>query len=301
MKSSTSEFLTIRGLKCHVRLWGPADAPKLFLLHGWMDCSASFQFLVDAFARDWRVIAPDWRGFGQSEWLNASYWFPDYLADLECLLEYYAPDEPVRLVGHSMGGNVVGLYAGVRPARVAKLAILEGFGLHPTEPAQAPGRYAKWLDQDKAGATLRDYAGLGEFAARLMRDNPRLTQAQADFLAANFSQRRTDGRIGYAADPWHRVVSPLLYRFEEAVDYPVTRVERSWAGLRSFAPDRTPVAGFDPTAEGFFWLAGQGGYGIQTAPALSMLAGRLIRRATPPAGLEALVAPLSPARFRRAA
>ena len=216
MKSSTSEFLTIRGLKSHVRLWGPAGAPKLFLLHGWMDCSASFQFLVDAFARDWRVIAPDWRGFGQSEWLNASYWFPDYLADLERLLEHYAPDEAVRLVGHSMGGNVVGLYAGVRPARVAKLAILEGFGLHPTEPAQAPGRYAKWLDQDKAGATLRDYADLGEFAARLMRDNPRLTQAQADFLAENFSQRRTDGRIGYAADPWHRVVSPLLYRFEEA-------------------------------------------------------------------------------------
>jgi len=216
MKSSTSEFLTIRGLKNHVRLWGPTDAPKLFLMHGWMDCSASFQFLVDAFARDWRVIAPDWRGFGQSEWLNASYWFPDYLADLERLLEHYAPDEAVRLVGHSMGGNVVGLYAGVRPARVAKLAILEGFGLHPTEPAQAPGRYATWLDQDKAGATLRDYADLGEFAARLMRDNPRLTQAQADFLAENFSQRRTDGRIGYAADPWHRVVSPLLYRFEEA-------------------------------------------------------------------------------------
>src|SRR5690606_1690370 len=97
------------------------------------------------------------------------------------------------------------------------------------------------------------------------------------------------------------VLAEGLYRFEEAVDYPVTRVERSWAGLRSFAPDRTPVAGFDPTAEGFFWLAGQGGYGIQTAPALSMLAGRLIRRATPPAGLDALVAPLSPARFRGAA
>ncbi|MDP1651380.1 MAG: alpha/beta hydrolase, partial [Rhodocyclaceae bacterium] len=109
-----------------------------------------------------------------------------------------------------------GLYAGVRPARVAKLAILEGFGLHPTEPAQAPGRYAKWLDQDKAGATLRDYTDLAEFAQRLMRDNPRLTQAQADFLAANFSQRRPDGRFGYAADPWHRVVHPVLYRLEEA-------------------------------------------------------------------------------------
>ena len=216
MKSSTSEFLRIRGLKSHVRLWGPPGAPKLFLLHGWMDCSASFQFLVDAFARDWRVIAPDWRGFGQSEWLNRPYWFPDYLADLERLLDHYAPDEPVRLVGHSMGGNVVGLYAGVRPGRVAKLVILEGFGLHPTEPAQAPGRYAKWLDQDKAGATLRDYADLGEFAARLMRDNPRLTQDKADFLAGNFSQLRPDGRFGYAADPWHRVTNPVLYRIEEA-------------------------------------------------------------------------------------
>jgi len=57
---------------------------------------------------------------------------------------------------------------------------------------------------------------------------------------------------------------------------PVTRVERTWAGLRTFAPDRTPVVGFDPAAEGFFWLAGQGGYGIQTAPALSRLAAALL-------------------------
>ena len=216
MKSSTSEFLTIRGLKSHVRLWGPADAPKLFLLHGWMDCSASFQFLVDALAHDWRVVAPDWRGFGQSEWLNAPYWFPDYLADLERWLDHYAPNEAVRLVGHSMGGNIVGLYAGVRPARVAKLVILEGFGLHPTEPAQAPERYAKWLDQDKAGATLRDYADVGEFARRLQRDNPRLTKVKAHFLARNFSRPLADGRVGYAADPWHRVTNPVLYRFEEA-------------------------------------------------------------------------------------
>jgi D-arginine dehydrogenase len=92
------------------------------------------------------------------------------------------------------------------------------------------------------------------------------------------------------------VLAEGLYRFELAMDYPVTRVERSWAGLRSFAPDRTPVAGFDPAVEGFFWLAGQGGYGIQTAPALSRLAGQLIRRAS--GELESLAAALSPARFR---
>ena len=65
-------------------------------------------------------------------------------------------------------------------------------------------------------------------------------------------------------------------RFERAVDLEVRRVEHSWAGLRSFAPDGTLVVGFDPRAEGFFWLAGQGGYGIQTAPAASRLAAALI-------------------------
>lgn len=71
------------------------------------------------------------------------------------------------------------------------------------------------------------------------------------------------------------VIAEGLHRFEQAVTIPVTRVEHSWAGMRTFAPDRTPVVGFAPEAEGFFWLAGQGGYGMQTAPALSQLAADL--------------------------
>ncbi|HEX6103285.1 MAG TPA: FAD-dependent oxidoreductase, partial [Alphaproteobacteria bacterium] len=55
----------------------------------------------------------------------------------------------------------------------------------------------------------------------------------------------------------------------------ITRIHRRWAGLRSFAPDRTPVAGFDPLSEGFFWLAGQGGYGVQTSAAMAAVAGAL--------------------------
>lgn len=91
------------------------------------------------------------------------------------------------------------------------------------------------------------------------------------------------------------VLAEGLWRFEQAVDVPVTRVERSWAGLRTFAPDRTPVVGFD--GDGFFWLAGQGGYGIQTAPAMSALAAALIKGEAPPDGLEELVPALSPRRF----
>ena len=68
MTPSRSRFLSIRGLRYHLREWGLEGAPKLFMLHGWMDVSASFQFVVDELAADWHVIAPDWRGFGQTEW-----------------------------------------------------------------------------------------------------------------------------------------------------------------------------------------------------------------------------------------
>lgn len=94
------------------------------------------------------------------------------------------------------------------------------------------------------------------------------------------------------------VLAEGLDRYEKAVTVPVTRVEGRWAGLRTFAPDRTPVVGYDPALPGFFWLAGQGGYGIQTAPALSALAADLFRRRAPRAELADIVDALSPARFR---
>jgi len=76
------------------------------MLHGWMDVSASFQFVVDALRRSWRVLAPDWRGYGLTDRAQADcYWFPDYLADLDQLLDALLPDEPVALVGHSMGAT----------------------------------------------------------------------------------------------------------------------------------------------------------------------------------------------------
>ena len=91
-----------------------------------------------------------------------------------------------------------------------------------------------------------------------------------------------------------------LARFSEAVNYEVTRVERTWGGLRSFAPDGCPVVGYDGKDDGFFWLIGQGGYGIQSSPALSRLAAALVRGDAPPADImdEGLVlAEISPERF----
>jgi D-arginine dehydrogenase len=71
-------------------------------------------------------------------------------------------------------------------------------------------------------------------------------------------------------------IATAIDRFESVVDWPVEKIERSWAGLRSFAPDRVPVYGYDADAPGFFWCAGQGGFGIQTAPAAAKLAAALL-------------------------
>jgi D-arginine dehydrogenase len=101
------------------------------------------------------------------------------------------------------------------------------------------------------------------------------------------------------AHPDDMVLAEGLHRFQEAVTHEVTRVERSWAGLRTFAPDGNPVVGYDPDVEGLFWLAGQGGYGIQTSPALSRLAAALVRREAAPLGLDSVVDDVAPARFRR--
>ena len=141
LRVSRSEFVPIRQLQYHVRVWGqpsPGQAP-LVMVHGWMDVAASYQFVVDAFKTDHYVIAPDWRGYGQTESGGAdNFWFPDYLADLDFLLDHYSPDQPVNLVGHSMGGNIVMLYTGTRPQRVRRLINLEGFGL-PVLEAMAHG------------------------------------------------------------------------------------------------------------------------------------------------------------------
>jgi len=216
MKVSESQFLDIRGRRLHVRLWGPETAPLLVLLHGWCDVSASWQFVVDALARDWRIVAPDWRGFGLSEWNNDVYWFPDYMADLDALLLHYSPQAPVRLVGHSLGGNAACLYAGIRPTRVAQLINLEGLGLRRYAPDEAPERYANWLDQLRDTPSFRSYPDQSAFAVRLQKENPRLSDEKARFLAQQMGEDDGAGGIHLAADPFHRWVNPMIYRVEEA-------------------------------------------------------------------------------------
>ena len=229
LQPARSEFVPIRQLNYHVRLWGPAtsDLPPLVLVHGWMDVSASYQFVVDAFSQAFaqgrRIIAPDWRGFG----LTAPpvptdhYFFPDYLADLDQLLDHYAPGTPVDLVGHSMGGNVAMFYAGARPARVRRLVNLEGFGMPASKPAKAPQRYAEWMDELKAlqrgEMALKTYDSADGVARRLMKTNPRLPQDKAQWLARHWARPNAQGQWEILGDAAHKITNAMLFRLEEAL------------------------------------------------------------------------------------
>jgi pimeloyl-ACP methyl ester carboxylesterase len=231
-RAATAAFVPLRGLNYHVLQWGNAslatpERPPLVMVHGWMDVAASYQFVVDALAaaegfERW-VIAPDWRGFGRTAPPPGtdSYWFPDYLADLDALIAALAPATrfaQIDLAGHSMGGNVVMSYAGVRPARIRRLVNLEGFGLPATTPAQAPKRLLQWLDELQATESLRDYASVGEVAERLMKNNPLLPPDKAAWLAPHWSEQRADGRWHILGDPAHKRVNPVLYRVEEVLE-----------------------------------------------------------------------------------
>ena len=228
LKEARHETLRIRGLDMHITRWGPAPAvgeSPLVVLHGFLDAGGTFQFLVDALQKDWPVLAMDWRGFGSSQWAPDGYLFHDYIADLDELLEHVSPFAPARLLGHSMGGNIACLYAGVRPERVRCLINLEGFGLPRASPQDSPVRMRLWLEQIKKPTTERTYSSFDQLASVLRFRNSRFSPACAAFVARLWGAADDDGRVRLAADPRHHWVTPWVYRREEA--------EATWAQIRA--------------------------------------------------------------------
>jgi pimeloyl-ACP methyl ester carboxylesterase len=217
------EQLDVRGLKHRLTWWGPPSDAPLVLLHGFQDCGDTWQFLVDCLPETWTLVAPDWRGFGGTEWPPGGYWFPDYLADLEELLDKVAPQVPARVIAHSMGANVAALYGGIRPQRLKWLVNLEGIGLRKTLPAAAPEQYATWLDEIRQPLIDGRYRSVQQLAEVLMRRNSRLTADRAEFVARAWTRDAGDG-VRLAFDPRHRFVNPVLYRREEA--------EACWARMQ---------------------------------------------------------------------
>jgi pimeloyl-ACP methyl ester carboxylesterase len=223
--SSICERLALGEMTLNVRHWGVPGAPALFMLHGWMDCSITFQFVADRLARSFHIIAPDLRGYGQSTWLGRPYAFVEHYADLDALLSHYSPHHPVMLAGHSMGANIACNYAAARPERVERLALMDFLGRTPEPGVDASDQLRTWLMARAGVPAARSYPDVDAFAARLRKANPRLDESRARFLACHLTVPLDDGRMAMACDPWHRLPAPCVYHLEDWLS--------TWCKLRS--------------------------------------------------------------------
>lgn len=230
--------LEVRGVDYCIHEWGDPTSPVLFYLHGWADTGSTFQFVVDALAKDWFVVAPDWRGFGKSLCECQTYWFPDYLADLNVLLSHYSTDNPVRLIGHSMGANVAALYAGTLPGQVREFINIEGFGLPNAEPAEAPERFRRWIVAQQERQTFSTYRNFSALASRIKMRNPQMSVDKAEFVARHWGYKTVSGAVQLHANPAHKLPNPILYRRAEA--------EACWRGITArtllISGDKGPLA-----------------------------------------------------------
>jgi pimeloyl-ACP methyl ester carboxylesterase len=238
--ASRCDTLVVRGVRYNVRRWGRATGRPILFLHGTQDSSITFQFVVERLRGDWCVIAPDWRGHGHSQWVSQGYWFHEFVADLDILVDALFSERSVPIVGHSLGGNIASVFAGLRPDRLTHLISLDGFGplanLIPVDVKQILSRLLAIPDASR-GRTR--YRGVDEMAARLARRNPRLTAERARFLAEHSSAEDGQGGRRWLFDPSHERSLPSLHSLDEW--------GQVWAGIRVpvlwvASSDRRPFA-----------------------------------------------------------
>jgi len=197
-----------------VRTWGSPDATPLIFLHGIRDASITFQFVVDALQNEWFIIAPDWRGHGGSGLTAYQPWFHDYLADLDALLDTVLPDQAVRLVGHSLGGNVASVYAGIFPPRVSHLVSIDAFALPRPARGEIATRLHDWLQVSRSPPPSRRYRSIDEMARRLQLANARLPLDKALFLAAS-SSREVPGGFSWLSNELEPRSMPTLRALDD--------------------------------------------------------------------------------------
>lgn len=220
MSAPTETRLVSNGLTHQVLTWLPArDATSTFVLcHGFLDLAWSWAPVARRLtAAGHRVIAFSWRGHGETDRVGPGgyYHFPDYVMDLEGLLPQLA-DEPVHLVGHSMGGTVCCYFAGMRSGLLRTLTAIEGIGPLDTPPAAAVDKFEAWFRtvgriQSRPAKTMAD---LDEALRRLRVNNPALDEDFGRFLVAKATCPAEGGGLTWRFDPMHRSTSPLPFRLD---------------------------------------------------------------------------------------
>jgi pimeloyl-ACP methyl ester carboxylesterase len=236
MESAPSELrVEANGLRHRVLVWEPIralpdDAPvrTIVLVHGFMDAAGSWDLVAPLLAKaGFRVFAPDMRGFGESAQapIGSYYHFADYVADLAALIEAVAGDQPIGLVGHSMGGTITTLYTGTFPERVARFANLEGLG-PPDNPFEVgPTRMRSWIVQTRKARSRSETTAMRPEQAleRLAGTHPNIPldvlRGRIVHLVTAAPTAEGDAGVRWRFDPLHRTVSPTPFFAKSFVEF----------------------------------------------------------------------------------
>lgn len=226
----TSRRFVSQRLKLHYADWGNEAAAPLILLHGGRDHCRSLDAVARALCDRFHVIAPDLRGHGDSDWSpDGDYSMPALVYDLAQLVHQLGRT-PVTLVAHSLGGNIAIRYAGLYPARVAKLVAIEGLGLSPALQAEREKipmteRLRKWIEDKRAaaGRTPRRYPSLDAALQRMKDENKFLTDEMARHLTEHGATMNEDGTWSWKFDNYVNVWP--------AFDLPQAEIHALWSAI----------------------------------------------------------------------
>jgi pimeloyl-ACP methyl ester carboxylesterase len=226
----TSQSYISQRLRLHYADWGNPDAPHLILLHGGRDHCRNWDWVAEDLRRDYHIIAPDLRGHGDSAWSESGdYSMGAFVYDLAQLIHQQKLG-PVRIVAHSLGGNIALRYAGVFPETVSKLVAIEGMGGSPAMMAERgqrnpAERFRAWVaDTRKLAARIpRRYPTLEDAFARMRAENKHLTEDQARYLTLHGAMQNEDGTYSWKFDNYVRAFSP--------VDMPQDDLHQLWSNI----------------------------------------------------------------------
>ncbi|MFT5209730.1 MAG: pimeloyl-ACP methyl ester carboxylesterase [Flavobacterium sp.] len=243
-KMPTSHFYYSQRLRLHYLDWGNPEAPPLLLVHGNRDHCHNWDWVAQELCDDYHIIAPDFRGHGDSQWVTGSaYGHTEYIYDLAQLIHQQSL-APLHVIAHSLGGGVALRYAGVYPENIKKLIVIEGTGgppsmYHPEEPHL---RIREWIESNRklSGRLPKRYQTLDDAFSRMHDANKHLRADQARHLTVHGSVQNEDGSYSWKFDNYTHVMSCFDITYEQTkalwarIECPVLLVagKESWFSER---------------------------------------------------------------------
>ena len=238
-----SHFFYSHRLKLQFWDWGTNGKPPLILVHGGLDHARSWDWTARALRNDFHVYAVDLRGHGNSAWApGALYSIAEHLLDLSALADIIN-DYPLYIIGHSLGGIMTLLYAGLYPDRVRKIVAIEGLGPPPRHKIHGPAseRLREWIDgmRKTENRTAHSYPNLAAAVARMKEANPFLSEEVAEHLTLHGTNWNADGSIIWKFDNYARPFAPYGTNIEDAKEIlsHITCPTLLFWGRRSWAQD----------------------------------------------------------------